>query len=137
MVNQRAEAFSNIQVFASSPWFQSQPGKMRKLRIESKLIEDSQVPMKAQTPIICSLVLCTTLIICAVVITVVQRWKVQAIDTLKSNGEADKNLDYGTYYCADGDRRLNVMEVTLKLFPYYLPNQLICKFHFFSENVKK
>ena len=27
----------------------------------------------------------------------------------------DDNLDYGTYYYADGDRRLNVMEVTLKL----------------------
>ena len=28
----------------------------------------------------------------------------------------DENLDYGTYYCAHGDRRLDVMEVTLKLF---------------------
>ena len=28
----------------------------------------------------------------------------------------DDNLDYGTYYYADGDRRLDVMEVTLKVF---------------------
>ena len=27
----------------------------------------------------------------------------------------DDNLDYGTYYYSDGDRRLDVMEVTLKL----------------------
>ena len=44
-INERAEDFSNIQVYASSPWFQSQPGKLRRLQIETELVEENSVPL--------------------------------------------------------------------------------------------
>ena len=39
LVNKKAEEFSNVPVYASSPKFQAQPGKIRLLRIESDLEE--------------------------------------------------------------------------------------------------
>ena len=38
-----------------------------------------------------------------------------ASDASDATEKKDENLDYGTYYYSDGDRRLDVMEVTLKL----------------------
>ena len=45
IINQKAESFSKVQVYASSPWLQSQPGKIRRLRIESDLVEENLVTL--------------------------------------------------------------------------------------------
>ena len=47
--------------------------------------------------------------------------KVQCCFSCKEEEKEDINLDYGTYYSADGERRDNIMEVSV-VFPflYYL-----------------
>ena len=49
----------------------------------------------------------------------------------------DTNLDYGTYYYADGDRRTDVMEVLFKIIKSTAANDFIIFLHLLGEPSKK
>ena len=46
--------------------------------------------------------------------------QVQCCFTCKEEEKEDINLDYGTYYSQDGERRNNIMEVSRVLYVYFL-----------------
>ena len=74
-INERAEDFSNIQVYASSPWFRSQPGKMRRLRIESDLVEENSVPLVSGLATTLVAATCAVLVVLAVALLLFKIWR--------------------------------------------------------------
>ena len=74
-INQRAENFSNIQVYASSPWFQSQPGKIRRLRIESYNAVNLVKEKKSEPLVAAVATTCTVLAILVIALLLFMIWR--------------------------------------------------------------
>ena len=125
--NRRAEGFSNVQVFASTPGLQYQPGKIRHLKIETKLLVDrvdqsdddqSDADQNDDDPI--GLYVTIGLLTFPALLTLfglVYMWRRAyncwcCCSCRRSNMEKqDKNLVYGDYYYADGTLSKNTVEV--------------------------
>ena len=50
--------------------------------------------------------------------------RVKCCFTCKEEEKGDINLDYGTYYSQDGERRDNIMEVSWELCGYFFPIEI-------------
>ena len=125
--NQSPEGFSNVHVYASTPRFQSQPGKIRHLKIESDLPliaddpnndDDQQIDRNDDDPI----GLYVTIGFAAIptlltLFGLVYMWKRAyhcrcCCNCARINMEKqDRNLVYGDYYYADGTLSKNTVEV--------------------------
>ena len=78
-INQRAEEFSNVQVYASSPWFQSQPGQIRRLQIESELVEENLLPLAL------GLTSSTALVLLAIALLLFMMWRLNKFGGVRQN----------------------------------------------------
>ena len=124
--NQRPEGFSNVKVFASTPRFQSQPGKIRHLKIESKLLvdradqsdDDQPIDQNDDDPIglyvTIGFVAFPTLMTLFGLVYMWKRaynWRCCCSCTRINMEKQDRNLVYGDYYYADGTLSKNTVEV--------------------------
>ena len=91
ILNQKAESFSNVQVYASSPWLQSQPGKIRRLRIESDLVEENLVTLAL------GLTTSASLLTLAIALLLFKIWR-----TRKCGRSEDDHPFYGLSFMQNG-----------------------------------
>ena len=98
MINQRAEEFFNVQVFASSHRFRSQPGKIRGLRIESDLKGESFT----MVPLALALTTSTVLVTLVVALLIFKVWRRKRFGRSQKKETQDKNPLYGLYFFPNG-----------------------------------
>ena len=98
MINQRAEEFFNVQVFASSQSFRSQPGKIRGLRIESDLEGESL----SMVPLALALTTSTILFTLVVALFIFKVWRRKRFGHSQKKKTQDKNPLYGLYFFPNG-----------------------------------
>ena len=101
MINQRAEEFFNVQVFASSHRFRSQPGKIRGLRIESDLKGESLT----MVPLALALTTSTVLVTLVVALLIFKVWRRKRFGRSQKKETQDKNPLYGLYFFPNGKVR--------------------------------
>ena len=82
LVNKNAEEFSNVLVYASSPKFQAQPGKIRRLRIESDLEEI--ILASSLTLALTMTTSCLGLLLLALALALVVMWRKGRIKCLQN-----------------------------------------------------
>ena len=89
LVNKKAEEFSNVLVYASSPQFQAQPGKIRELRIESDLEET--ILASSMTLASTLTTSCLGLLLLALALALVVMWRKGRIKCLQNKVTTQDN----------------------------------------------
>ena len=134
--NQRPEVFSNVHVFASTPRLQSQPGKIRRLKIETEVPvdaagddqsdDDDDQPIEQNDdnePIgIYVTIGFATFPTLLTLFGLVYMWKTAYhcrcccnFCTRLNMEKQDRNLVYGDYYYTDGTLSKNTVEVCFSI----------------------
>ena len=89
LVNKKAEEISNVFVYASSPKFQAQPGKIRRLRIESYLEET--ILASSMTLASTLTTSCLGLLLLALALALVVMWRKGRIKCLQNKVATQDN----------------------------------------------